>query len=128
MGLGKLTCLADIWFADFLSLDFLWSQSSSKLISVAGHNMEEEQAREGDIATQAAAPESNESWVVEAQQKIPGAREEVWAFFTDHAGWPKWTGVAKVTLDPPGETNPNGVGTRALSCASFSNLQQDAYV
>ena len=99
--------------------------ASSKLISVSGHNME--QAREGDT-TQAVAPESNETWVVEAQQKIPGPREKVWAFFTDHAGWPQWTGVAKVTLDPPGEPNPNGVGTRPLSCVSFSNLQQVAYV
>ena len=37
--------------------------ASSKLISVSGHNME--QAREGDT-TQAVAPESNETWVVEA--------------------------------------------------------------
>jgi len=62
--------------------------------------------------------ESTQSWTVDVQHKVKAPREKVWAFYTDHVSWPKWTEMAdKVTLDPPGDLTPNGAG---VSYHSFS--------
>ena len=72
--------------------------------------------------------ESTQSWTVDVQHKVKAPREKVWAFYTDHVSWPKWTEMAdKVTLDPPGDLTPNGAGVVPPCCKEFSYVPYHAY-
>jgi uncharacterized protein YndB with AHSA1/START domain len=37
-------------------------------------------------------------------------RDRVWALYTDHAGWTKWAGLGRVTLEREGTSERDGVG------------------
>jgi uncharacterized protein YndB with AHSA1/START domain len=47
---------------------------------------------------------------VKVQEEVAAPLEQVWALYTDHAGWKHWAGVHEVVVRQPGEPAPNGLG------------------
>jgi len=70
--------------------------------------------------------EEEEEWVIQVKQRVPGRRKEVFDYYTDFRGWPRWTGVSSVALDPPSsEDNPNGVGcVRSITSAGLITVRE----
>lgn len=47
---------------------------------------------------------------IHVAQHIAAPREQVWAFYTDHAGWTAWAGTGRVVLTREGDEHRDGVG------------------
>ena len=49
----------------------------------------------------------------------------MWATYTDHASWTRWAGIGRVTLEPPGSPDPNGVGcVRVIRSAGVAAYEE----
>lgn len=58
---------------------------------------------------------------VEVARRFDAPVHRVWERYTDHRGWTEWAGLGRVTLDPAGSPDPNGVGcVRKITTASLS--------
>jgi uncharacterized protein YndB with AHSA1/START domain len=47
---------------------------------------------------------------IHVAQHVAAPREQVWEFYTDHAGWTDWAGAGRVQLERAGDETRNGVG------------------
>ncbi len=47
---------------------------------------------------------------VAAERFYDAPRQRVWDVYTDHRSWTDWAGIGRVTLEPPGDPDENGVG------------------
>ncbi|MGH7295752.1 MAG: SRPBCC family protein [Polyangiaceae bacterium] len=61
---------------------------------------------------------------VEVERVIAAPPEEVFARYTDHAGWSRWAGAGKVSLAREGSPDRNGVGC-VRSFDSAFGLQEE---
>ncbi|MDJ0785345.1 MAG: SRPBCC family protein [Myxococcota bacterium] len=51
---------------------------------------------------------------IEVERVFDASPEDVWAVYTDHAGWSRWAGLGPSRLERPGDEEPNGVGAIRL--------------
>jgi uncharacterized protein YndB with AHSA1/START domain len=62
---------------------------------------------------------------VEVERIIAAPIETVWARYTDHVSWTRWSGMGKVRLEREGVPPPNGVGcVRVIASAGVAVYEE----
>jgi uncharacterized protein YndB with AHSA1/START domain len=62
---------------------------------------------------------------VKVQGEVSAPLEQVWAVYTDHAGWARWAGYQEVVVRQPGEPAPNGLGAIRVLRAHGVALEEE---
>jgi len=62
---------------------------------------------------------------VEVMRTFPAQPRDVWAMYTDHAGWNRWSGLKHSSLESEGAPDPNGPGAvRCLGSYGFNAFEE----
>ena len=62
---------------------------------------------------------------VEVVRLFDTAPEDLWAVYTDHAGWSRWAGFQKSYLEKKGSPDPNGTGAvRVLGSSGVDAVEE----